>query len=259
MTPRLVATGLCRRFAGVVALDGVDVAVAAGEVVAAVGPNGSGKSTLLNAITRLERLDAGRVVLEGRDVTGAGPRRLARSGVARPFQAGRLLARGSALENVLLGLHSAGPRAGWLGGSLPGLAARHRRRALAALAQVGLADAWDAQVGVLSHGQRRRVELARAFAGRPRLLVLDEPTAGLTPEDTGGVAALVAAARDRGAAVLLVEHDLDIVGALASRVIVLEGGRVVAQGAPAGVLADAAVSRLLGIAAGPAERLEVSA
>lgn len=257
--PRLVARELCVRFGGVLALDGVDVEVHSGEVVAVIGPNGSGKSTLLDVLSGMTRSDAGRVLLDGRDVTASSPAHLARRGVARTFQIGRMLERLDALENVLLGLHTACDDLGALRESLS-VPARHRRdRALCALDEVGLRALWHTDVHKLSHGQRRRVELARALVGRPRALLLDEPTAGLTPSDASVAAVLIARARDRGTAVLIVEHDLDVVGRLAARVVVLDEGRVVAAGTLDDVLGDARIGRLLGITAEQSEAVEVSA
>lgn len=242
----LAAEHLCRRFGGVAALDGVDVKVAAGEVVAVVGPNGSGKTTLLNVLSGMDRLDAGAVRLHGRDVTGWSPSRLARRGLTRTFQDGRLLERLSAMENVLVGLHTARGVLGPLRGSLPHQARLRRSRALACLREVGLEALWGRRVNTLSHGQRRRVELARAVVGAPELLLLDEPTAGLTPDDVVAVGRLMSQAADSGSAILLVEHDLDVVGRTASRVIVLDQGRTVATGRPTDVLADPTVAGLLG-------------
>lgn len=244
----LAATGLRQRFGGVVALDDVSLSVDAGEVVAIIGPNGSGKTTLLNALTGIAAVETGRVELDGSDVTTASAPRLARRGVVRTFQDGRLLESLSALDNVLIGLH-ADTHHGAAWGWLPANAQRRRGRAIAALDSVGLAGQWSTVVSTLSHGQRRRVELARALVTRPRLLALDEPTAGLTPEDTLAVRDLIVVARRDGVAVLLVEHDLDIVGTVADRIVVLDAGAVIAEGKPAAVLSDPRVGGLLGMAA----------
>jgi ABC-type branched-subunit amino acid transport system ATPase component len=245
---RLVAGGLQQRFGGVVALDGVALSVDGGVVVAVIGPNGSGKTTLLNALTGILRVDAGHIELDGRDVTGEPAPRLARRGVVRTFQDGRVLESLNALDNVLIGLH-ADARHGAGRGWLPWIARQRRGRAIAALDAVGLRDRWSDTVATLSHGQRRRIELARALVTRPRLLVLDEPTAGLTPADTMVVRDLIVEARDGGAAVLLVEHDLDIVGAVADRILVLDAGGVIAEGGARSILADPQVRHLCGMAA----------
>lgn len=256
--PRLVARGLSARFGSVVALAGVDIHLDEAEAVAVIGPNGSGKSTLLNVLSGMQRGDAGRIVLDGVDVSAWSPGRLARGGMARTFQDGRLLEPLTALENVLLGLHSAAPDRHALR-RWPPSRSRRRARALAALEAVGLLALWNARANTLSHGQRRRLELARVLVSGARVLLLDEPTAGLTPADVVLVGALIAEARDRGASVLVVEHDLDVVGRVAARVLVLDEGRIVATGTPHEVLGDAGVGRLLGIAAGPPEGIGVSA
>jgi branched-chain amino acid transport system ATP-binding protein len=237
--------GLTRRFAGLVAVDGVDMDVAAGGIHAVIGPNGAGKTTLFNLISGLAPPSAGRIVLDGADITALPPERRAAIGLARTFQNIRIFTSMTVLENVMTGLHtrtSAG-----LGGvllRLPGFRVEERRaveRARAALDVVGLADAVDRRAGALSYGDQRRLEIARAMAPEPRLLLLDEPAAGMNPAETEALAVLVRRLRQFGAAVLLVEHDMGFVMDISDRVTVLNFGRRIADGAPVDVRQDPAV------------------
>jgi ABC-type branched-subunit amino acid transport system ATPase component len=230
----LVLDAVARDFAGVHAVAGVSLVVSRGEVVGLIGPNGSGKTTLVNLACGAVAPSAGRVAVDGTDLTGASSARFARAGVVRSYQGLRLFEGMSVLDNVLVGAQR---------GVRPSLAAawlrppRFRRRerdlrarAHAALDEVGMAAFSPRPVAALSHGQRRRVELARAFAARPRYLVLDEPGAGVDPEQLEGLAALIGRRRDEGAGVLLVEHDLGLVERLSDRVLGMVDGRVVAEG-----------------------------
>lgn len=230
----LVARCLSHVFGGVRALDGVSLSLSAGEVVGLIGPNGSGKSTLVNSVTGHLRT-AGTISVNGSNLSGASPQRFARHGVTRTFQSTRLLEPLSALDNVLVGLHR---RGGWR---------RRRRRAAAMilLATVGLAELSTRRVATLSHGQRRRVELARALATQPTVLVLDEPTAGLFPNDVRDIAALIRSVADEGVAVLMVEHDIAVVAQTCSRVLILENGAVIDEGTTQRVLTGPALARVL--------------
>jgi ABC-type branched-subunit amino acid transport system ATPase component len=231
--------GVCRNFGGLAALGEVSFHAAAEEVTALIGPNGAGKSTLINCATGSDRPDAGKVLLGGRDITGLPAYRVAELGVARTFQNLRLFARLSVLDNVLCGLTVAAGRS-WFGALLrpPALRNRERRlrlQALAALDRFGLTELADWPVGALAYGDRKRVELARAVVGEPRLLLLDEPVAGLNATETAAVGNEIRRLQSQGYTVLLVEHDMDLVMSIANRVVVLDGGRCIAQGTPAEV------------------------
>ncbi|MDG6108979.1 ABC transporter ATP-binding protein [Dactylosporangium aurantiacum] len=211
--------GLGRRYGDLAALDGVDLRVAPGDRLGLIGPNGAGKSTLLNLIAGSLRPTAGRIRFDGRDVTRLGPARRARLGVGRTHQHPAVWSSLPALDNVLV----AGRRP-W-----GRLRAGGRERARELLAEVGLAGVERTAAGALSHGQRRQLELAMALAGEPRLLLLDEPAAGLAPPEVELLASLLAAL-PRTVAILLVEHHLDLVYGFADRITVLHSGRHVHTG-----------------------------
>ncbi|WDZ83455.1 ABC transporter permease subunit [Micromonospora cathayae] len=239
--PLLRVTGVTKRFAGLVALDDVNLTVPAGRIVGIIGPNGAGKSTLVNAITGVHRATSGRVELRGRDVTRLTPHRIARLGVARSFQSTRLIDQMTVLDNVTVAAYSTAD----LGLRHALFAPRQvRRRDFAAavrawhqLDRVGLTDAAARRPGELSYADRRRVELARAMIMEPSLLILDEPAAGMNPAEKAELTRLLRAVAATGVAVLLIEHDMPLVTAAADEVVVLDQGRVLATGTPAEVLA----------------------
>ena len=225
---RLAASGLRVQFAGVVALDGVDLTVDRGEIVGLIGPNGSGKTTCLNALSGFVSLAGGRVSLDERDVTRWSPARRARAGLTRTFQSVRVFAELSVSDNV---------EAAALGGGLGRRAAR--RQAAAVLASLGLAHLGDLAAGGVSAGDERRVGIARALATRPRFLLLDEPAAGLNDaESIRLIDTIRALAGEFGCGVLLVEHDMRVVMGTCARLHVLDSGRTVAAGAPDDVARD---------------------
>jgi branched-chain amino acid transport system ATP-binding protein len=231
-----------KRYGGVHAVAGVDFQVAAGERVALIGPNGAGKTTCFNMIGGQIRPDAGRIRLEERDITGLGPRRLFHTGVGRTFQITATFASMSVVENVQAALESHRGGSFRLAG---GACRRHRDEALAMLVRVGLADRADAPCAQLAYGDLKRLELSLALANAPRLLLMDEPTAGMAPAERHALMTLVSAlVRDRGMAVLFTEHDMDIVFGHADRLLVLDRGRLVAQGDPAAVRQDPEVRRI---------------
>ena len=241
----LEVDGLGRRFGGVTALAGLSFAIAPGTVHAIIGPNGAGKTTLFNIVSGFYRPDFGQVRLDGVDVTGLAPHLLARLGLARTFQNLQLFLDMTAAENVMVGAHRLSDRR--LGAALlrlPSLArgeAALATRARALLAAVGLADAADRPAGELPYGALKRLELARALAAEPRLLLLDEPAAGLNERETAEMTARIRALPARGVTVALVEHDMRLVMAASDRVLVLDHGRMLAEGTPDEVRRDPAV------------------
>jgi branched-chain amino acid transport system ATP-binding protein len=261
--PLLEVRGLTRRFGGLTAVDSVDLDVGEGEFVSIIGPNGAGKTTLFNLVTGLDDPDAGTVRLEGHDITRAAPERLATLGIARTFQHGRVFANLSVLDNVLVGSHVRFKkvRPSWSGplwllepfaelalalirpSSVGAEEKRMREEALAILARFGdrLTPRKDNPAYSLSYANRRRVEIARALALGPRLLLLDEPTAGMNQTETAEMQALIGALKQSGLTILLIEHKLDMVMQLSDRVVVMDEGSVIAAGKPAEVRSDPAV------------------
>jgi len=235
--PAMLCThGLRKEFRGFVAVDDVDLRVAAGSVHALVGPNGAGKTTLFNVLSGVVAPSAGRVELAGRDVTGLPPERIARLGVARSFQITSLFPALTAREHVELAL-AAGTGLGWRFWRSDRRLHRYRDRALDLLGEVGLAEVAEHRADVLAYGRKRALELAVALALGPRVLLLDEPTAGMGAEDVDRTVALVRRAGE-GRTVVLVEHNMRVVGDLADTVTVLQQGRVIAEGGYAEVRAD---------------------
>ncbi len=248
MTAVLRAENLQKSFGGVRAVDGVSLAVAAGELLALIGPNGAGKSTCFNMLNGQLRPDGGRVTLAGRDITGLRPRRVWRLGVGRTFQITATFGSMTVLENVQMALlsHHRALRDIW-----NPVRRRDPARALGLLARVGMAAQAGRACGVLAYGDLKRVELAVALANEPRLLLMDEPTAGMAPAEREALMALTAGiARDSGLAVLFTEHDMGVVFGHADRVAVLDRGRLIAEGGPAAVRADPRVREVYLGAAG---------
>jgi branched-chain amino acid transport system ATP-binding protein len=257
--------GLERHFEGVRAVDGVDLDVAEGEFVSIIGPNGAGKSTLFNLVSGLDHPDAGTVHFDGLDVTGARPERLASLGLARTFQHGRVFGNLSVLDNVLVGahtrLHRVRPNVPLLGPLLelalaairPG-SVRAEERTLRAEAEDILALFGDRLLPrrhhpaySLSYANRRRLEIARGLALRPRLLMMDEPTAGMNQTETAEMQALIGGLKARGQTILMIEHKLEMVMRLSDRVIAMDDGRRIAEGTPAAVRhAPAVIEAYLG-------------
>ena len=233
--------GLSRSFGGLVAVDDVTLAVAKGEVRAVIGPNGAGKTTFFNLLTGVLKPTKGQVLRDGVDLTGRSVQEIVQLGISRTFQLTALLKEAPALENVRLAAQAR--RAGrwrFLGGSR--LMAETAAEAAAALERVGLAHVATTPAGLLSHGDQRLLEVAMALAQRPDILLLDEPTQGLSIEETArSVAILRELLADGSLTVLLVEHDMEVVFSLAHRIAVLHRGRLLADGPPDQVKADPAV------------------
>ena len=251
--------GLTRRFGGLTAVDSIDLDLAKGDLVSIIGPNGAGKTTLFNLVTGLDRPDAGEVRLDGQAVTGHSPEKMAANGLARTFQLGRVFGNLSVMENVLIGAHTRlravrppapliGPLlelglALWRPASVRAEEEQLREEVRGILARFGerLLPRIDQPAYSLSYANRRRVEIARALALKPRLLLLDEPTAGMNPTETTEMQGLVAELKAEGMTILLIEHKLDMVMRLSDRVIVMDEGKKIAEGSGEEVRNDAKV------------------
>jgi len=251
--------GLTRRFGGLTAVDNIDLHLANGDLVSIIGPNGAGKTTLFNLVTGLDRPDAGEVRLDGQAVTGHSPEKMAASGLARTFQLGRVFGNLSVMENVLIGAHTrlravrpATPLIGpllelglalWRPASVKAEEEQLREEVKGILARFGerLLPRIDQPAYSLSYANRRRVEIARALALKPRLLLLDEPTAGMNPTETTEMQGLIAELKAEGMTILLIEHKLELVMRLSDRVIVMDEGKKIAEGAGEEVRNDAKV------------------
>jgi branched-chain amino acid transport system ATP-binding protein len=238
----LAVRGLVKAFGGVKAVSELDMSVRPGEIHALIGPNGSGKTTTLNVISGIYRADAGTIRFAGRELRGMAPHAIAAAGVARTFQNIRLFAALSVRENVMIGRHPRTTTSLARALFAPRATAREERatreRADELLALVGLPNAGDAVARSLPYGDQRRVEIARALATEPRLLLLDEPAAGLNPVETDGLIELIERIRTRGITVLLIEHDMNLVMTVSDRITVLNFGTHIAEGAPAEVARD---------------------
>ncbi len=242
--PLLLIEGLTKRFGGVSAAADITLGVRAGELVSVIGPNGSGKTTLFNLITGLMRPDGGSIRLEGQMIGGLPSHEIVARGVARTFQNIRLFNNLSVLENLLVGEH-ARLEAGVLGAilRLPRVRAEERRAVVSALEVLEifgnrLLPRLDHPVYGLSYANRRRTEIARAIMTRPKLLLLDEPAAGMNPAETLELMDLIKALRGLGITIILIEHKLDVVMDVSDRVVVLDHGVKIAEGAPAQVRSD---------------------
>lgn len=259
MADLLTITGLTRRFGGVTAVDHLDLAVSEGELVSIIGPNGAGKTTLFNLVTGADAPDEGMIIFDGVAVTGKPPERLAALGLARTFQHGRVFGNLSVLDNVLIGAHTrlkaVKPALPVVGPVIelalaliqpPSVRAEEARlndeaREILALFGERLVPRLDHPAYSLSYANRRRVEIARALALKPRLLLLDEPTAGMNPTETAEMLDIVRTLKGRGLTILLIEHKLDMVMQLSDRVVVMDDGRKIAEGLPTDVRHDPAV------------------
>ena len=244
--PLLRIDGIVKTFGGVTALSDVGFVVTSGRIQGLIGPNGAGKTTLFNVVTGVYAPDRGTVLLDGTPVQGRPLRRVVARGVARTFQNVELFESLTTLENVMVGGHVR-TRSGFWGAVLRPPSTRREERELRSRSRdlldfVGLADAAERRSGDLPFGWQRLLEIARALASEPRLLLLDEPAAGLNAVETERLGELVGRIRDRGATVMLVEHDMSLTMRICDRIAVLDQGRLLAEGTPREIQADAAVT-----------------
>ncbi len=224
----LECDGVTKRFGGLEALKSVSFGVGEKEIVGLVGPNGAGKSTLVNIINGVVRCDSGSIRLFGRDITGMGPEEICRMGVGRTFQMAQAFPGMSVLENAMIGA---------LFGSKGHISARDaRRKAMEALESVGLSDRARELAGRLTTAELKRLDLARALAAEPKLLLLDEVATGLSPRERSEISNLLRGVREMGASILMVEHVMKVVMGLSDRVVVLNHGEKIAEGAPSEVV-----------------------
>jgi branched-chain amino acid transport system ATP-binding protein len=233
---------LKKSFGGFTAVDGVSLTVAGGQIAAVIGPNGAGKSTLFNLVTGHLRPTHGRVVLDGRDITGVPPHRICRMGMGRSFQRTNIFPLLSVFENVQAAYiaHRGRGRNFWARS-----AGLYREETEALLASIGLLDQADAKAGALSHGAQKQVELGIALACDPEILLLDEPTAGMSAGETHETIRLLQRiAEARGLTLLFTEHDMEVVFSIAQKIAVLHQGRIIAEGSPTEVQRDPEVRRV---------------
>jgi branched-chain amino acid transport system ATP-binding protein len=233
----LEVVGLTKRFAGLTALDGVSFTAEEGQILGLFGPNGAGKTTCFHCLSGFAAPDGGRVIFDGHEITGRTPHEVARAGIARTFQIVKPFRNLTAAENVMVALghrHYQGLAA--LLGSWRGRVTRSR--AVELLDRVGLSAEADRKAGLLPLGMLKRLEMARALALEPRLILLDEPLGGLSQQEMEHAAALIATLRAQGLTVVLVEHQMRVAMALVDRVVVLDHGTLIASGPPARVQAD---------------------
>ncbi|MDO9556923.1 MAG: ABC transporter ATP-binding protein [Coriobacteriia bacterium] len=241
----LAVCDLSKRFGGLAAVDGVSFDVHEGTIKAVIGPNGAGKSTLFNLITGFDRPDVGSVDLLGCNIVGMNPHKVVRAGISRTFQNTQLFEELTALDNVLVGMHTQ-LRTGFLGGALrlPWTLTEERRareRASYLLRLVGVEQYVMTPAADIPHGMRRLLEIARALAAAPRLLLLDEPAAGLNNRETQSLARTLYRIRDEGVTIVVVEHDMGLVMEVSEEIVVLDRGRKIAEGPPLLIQKDAAV------------------
>ena len=245
MSAILEVADLRKSYAGVHALDGVSFAVEAGSITGLIGPNGSGKSTAIDCISGFQPLDAGRVVLAGQDITGQPAHRIARSGLMRTFQTVRVYERLSLRDNLAIATQQFDP-ATWIDEFFRTRRYRQaveasERRAFELVELIGLQRYWDAEAGILSYGQKKLVALAAALMPHPRIVVLDEPVAGVNPSRIREIEGALAALNRAGETFLIVEHNVEFITNLCHRVVVLDQGKKLAEGTAQEIHADARV------------------
>ncbi|MEC3768826.1 ABC transporter ATP-binding protein [Cupriavidus sp. SS-3] len=245
MNPMLRLDEVARSFGGVPALSGLSLSAAPGTITGLIGPNGAGKSTVVNLVMGLLHLSSGRVLLDGQDVSTMEAPQLARAGVARTFQNIRLVPQATVLDNVLAGFHRHQTTGFWA--NLLGLraaraeTAAHRAEAMALLERFGMAELEEHRAGNLSYGHQRRIEMMRALAMKPRLLLLDEPVAGMNDVEAASLGRIFHEVAAEGVAVLLIKHNMRFMTQVCSYLYVLASGRQIAEGQPEAVLQDPVV------------------
>ena len=237
--------GVTRRYGGLVAFDTVDLDVAEGGVTAVIGPNVAGKTTLFNLVSGFQKPNAGRIVFAGEDITMRLPEQIAASGLVRTFQLVQLFQNLSVLENIQVGCHLH-TRGGIFSALMRSRATRETEREVDARARelldfVGLEGAADSEARALAYGQQRLLEIARALAAKPKLLLLDEPAAGLSADESKRLSAAIRDIARRGTTVLLIEHDMKLVMNTADTIAVMDFGRKIAEGTPAAIRENPAV------------------
>jgi branched-chain amino acid transport system ATP-binding protein len=236
MTPLLETRGLSKTFGGLKAVQGVDLRVEANRIVSVIGPNGAGKTTFFNCLSGIYRPDGGAILLEGHDITGRAPHQICQRGLSRTFQNIRLFPEMSVLENVLVAQfqhRSISPLPLLLrSGHFCEEEKLSRDQALGFLEFVGLARYADSVSSNLAYGLQRRLEIARALATRPRILLLDEPAAGMNPQEAVEMVHLISRIRERGLAILLIEHHMKVVMSISDEILVLDHGVPISHGAP---------------------------
>jgi branched-chain amino acid transport system ATP-binding protein len=241
--PQLVAKGITKRFGGLVAVRDLDLEVEPRSIVSVIGPNGAGKTTLFNCIAGWYRIDDGEITFEGQQISRLRRDQIARLGIARTYQNIRLFAGMSVIDNVLVGRHHF-LQAGWIGSVMRTRRVRLEeeealQEALRILRFVGLKSGFQSQSSKLPYGDQRRLEIARALATEPKLLMLDEPTAGMNPAETHGMTDFIRKLRDElGITILLIEHHMRVVMGISERVTVLDYGEKIAEGAPREIQAN---------------------
>ena len=236
---------MTRRYGGLVAVDTIDLDVAEGGVTAVIGPNGAGKTTLFNLVSGFQTPNAGRIVFAGEDITTRLPEQIAASGLVRTFQLVQLFQNLSVLENIQVGCHLH-TRGGIFSALMRSRATRETEREVDARARelldfVGLEGAADSEASALAYGQQRLLEIARALAAKPKLLLLDEPAAGLSADESKRLSAAIRDIARRGTTVLLIEHDMKLVMNTADTIAVMDFGRKIAEGTPAAIRENPAV------------------
>jgi len=242
MTELLSCRSVSKAFGGIQALSDIGFSIQEGEIYGLIGPNGAGKTTLFNVLTGIYTPDRGSIEFEGTQLAGLKPNLIVRRGIARTFQNIRLFPNLSALENVMIGRHVR-TKAGVMGAIFRNSATRDEEadieaRALSLLEFVGLRERANQAAGNLAYGDQRRLEIARAMATEPRLLALDEPAAGMNASETQSLRALLGDVRARGITLLLIEHDMRLVMGVCDRLLVLDHGEKIAEGAPVAIQND---------------------